>query len=456
MFGKKFSKSRRRRLRRAAVGAAAMVLCVFLLFAVFGCAVDHFEIVGNYHETEDEIRGMLGTGPFSNSSIVLWLLNRGRTVRGNTFVDSLTVDMEGLHAVKVNVSEKKLIGCVEYDNRYWYFDRAGVVLVETDPVTKDAGSGSGKQVSGENDTSGNRSVTVETADTEEMAGEQSGTVETVDAEEASGAKKNLSEKIFSKITGTYEMAVVPAAVSDFRIMYLAGDGIIYGDEAVPEDQGDPEAESAEGSEEYPEEASPDANTEEWSEENDFTDETAAEEAEAPYEEYEETGSEENGEADEEADPENAEETIVVPDEIIQPSAVPGSGETENDSAQKTWEIDTSAKGGNYLPLVRGLVFSEAAVGYPLPVQYDRVFSSIAVLKSFVDRSGYVPDDVAYDQEGNLTVTYGGVHVNLGKGDNIESRVAAIGKTLPSIAGLSGILHLENYDGTQNRFIFSKK
>lgn len=60
------------------------------------------------------------------------------------------------------------------------------------------------------------------------------------------------------------------------------------------------------------------------------------------------------------------------------------------------------------------------------------------------------------QEGNLTVTYGGVHVNLGKGDNIESRVAAIGKTLPSIAGLSGILHLENYDGTQNRFIFSKK
>ena len=302
MFGKKFSKSRRRRLRRAAVGTAAMVLCVFLLFAVFGCAVDQFEIVGNYHETEDEIRGMLGTGPFSNSSIVLWLLNRGRTVRGNTFVDSLTVDMEGLHAVKVNVSEKKLIGCVEYDNRYWYFDRAGVVLVETDPVTKDAGSGSGKQVSGENDTSGNRSVTVETADTEEMAGEQSGTVETVDAEEASGAKKNLSEKIFSKITGTYEMAVVPAAISDFRIMYLAGDGIIYGDEAVPEDQGDPEAEEAEGSEEYPEEASPDADTEEWSEENDFTDETAAEEAEVPYEEYEETGSEENGEADEEADP----------------------------------------------------------------------------------------------------------------------------------------------------------
>jgi cell division protein FtsQ len=96
------------------------------------------------------------------------------------------------------------------------------------------------------------------------------------------------------------------------------------------------------------------------------------------------------------------------------------------------------------------------VGYPLPVQYDRVFSSIAVLKSFVDRSGYVPDDVVFDQEGNLTVTYGGVQVNLGKGDNIESRVAAIGKTLPSIAGLSGILHLENYDGTQNRFIFSKK
>lgn len=440
MFGKKFSKSRRRRLRRAAVGTAAMVLCVFLLFAVFGCAVDQFEIVGNYHETEDEIRGMLGTGPFSNSSIILWLLNRGRTVRGNTFVDSLTVDMEGLHDVKVNVSEKKLIGCVEYDNRYWYFDRAGVVLVKSDPILKDGGKASGAEAHAQN----------------EMSGDTSKAVEKTDAEETSGAKKNFGERLFSKITGTYEMADIPAAVSDFKIMYLAGDGIIYGDEAVPEDQGDPEAEEAEGSEEYPEEASQDADTDEWSEENDFTDETAAEEAELPYKEYEETGSEETGEADEEADPEGTDEAVVAPDEIIQPSAIPGSGETENDSAQKTWEIDTSAKGGNYLPLVRGLVFSEAVVGYPLPVQYDRVFSSIAVLKSFVDRSGYVPDDVVFDQEGNLTVTYGGVQVNLGKGDNIESRVAAIGKTLPSIAGLSGILHLENYDGTQNRFIFSKK
>lgn len=440
MFGKKFSKSRRRRLRRAAVGTAAMVLCVFLLFAVFGCAVDQFEIVGNYHETEDEIRGMLGTGPFSNSSIILWLLNRGRTVRGNTFVDSLTVDMEGLHDVKVNVSEKKLIGCVEYDNRYWYFDRAGVVLVKSDPILKDGGKASGPEAHAQN----------------EMSGDTSKAVEKTDAEETSGAKKNFGERLFSKITGTYEMADIPAAVSDFKIMYLTGDGIIYGDEAAPEEQGDPEAEAAEEPEEYPEEAAPDADTDEWPEENDFTDETAAEEAELPYEEYEETGSEEAGEADEEADPENTEEAVVAPDEIIQPSAVPGSGETENDSAQKTWEIDTSAKGGNYLPLVRGLVFSEAVVGYPLPVQYDRVFSSIAVLKSFVDRSGYVPDDVVFDQEGNLTVTYGGVQVNLGKGDNIESRVAAIGKTLPSIAGLSGILHLENYDGTQNRFIFSKK
>ena len=440
MFGKKFSKSRRRRFRRAAVGTAAMVLCVFLLFAVFGCAVDQFEIVGNYNETEDEIRGMLGKGPFSNSSIILWLFNRGRTIRGNTFVDSLTVDMEGLHSVKVNVSEKKLIGCVEYDNRYWYFDRAGVVLVESDPILKDESTGSEEEVPGQNETSGEVSKAVEKAD----------------AEETSGAKKNIGERLFSKITDTYEMAIVPAAVSDLKMISLAADGIIYGEEAPPEDQGDPETENMEEPGEFPEEAYEDPETDEWTDENDVTDEAAAEDSDGSYEEHEETESGLTEGIDEEADPENTEEVIVAPDEIIQPSAVPETGEIGNDSEQKTWEIDTSAKGGNYLPIVRGLVFSEAVVGYPLPVQYDRVFSSIAVLKSFVDRSGYVPDDVAYDQDGNLTVTYGGVHVNLGKGDNIESRVAAIGKTLPSIAGLSGILHLENYDGTQNRFIFSKK
>ena len=214
MFGKKFSKFRRRRIRRAAVGTAAMVLCVFLLFAVFGCAVDQFEIVGNYNETEDEIRGMLGKGPFSNSSIILWLFNRGRTIRGNSFVDSLTVDMEGLHSVKVNVSEKKLIGCVEYDNRYWYFDRAGVVLVESDPILKDESTGSKEKASGQNETSGEASKAVEKSD----------------AEDTSGAKKNFGERLFSKIKRIAKRnttgVIIAAVCLIFIISLLSSAGIV--------------------------------------------------------------------------------------------------------------------------------------------------------------------------------------------------------------------------------------
>lgn len=441
MSGKKLSKSRRRRIRRAAAGTAALVLCVFLLFATFGCAVDEMEVTGNYHETDEEVRELLGTGPFSNSSVMLCLFNRNRTVSGNTFVDTLKVDLDGLHKVKVNVREKNLIGCVEYQNRYWYFNRSGMVLVESGPIVPEESS----QAEDRTDSQ------IQNADS--------------DAESTETAAEESPVQVFARVVGSYELAPGTDFLPDVRIISLTTDPVIYGDEYVepaPEAFA-PEETSAEGSGEVYEEMPAEENGETYEDvpAEETVEETAEESAEENGEVYEETPEEENGETYEEIpEEETAEESTEAAEngEIIEPSVISedSSIPAENsENAQRTWEIDTSAKGGNYLPVVRGLVFSEAVVGYPLPVQYDRVFSSIAVLKSFVDRSGYVPDDVTYDADGNLLITYGQAQINLGKGDNIETRVAAVGKTLPSIAGLSGTLHLENYDGTQNRFIFSK-
>ena len=445
MFGKKFSKSKRRRIRRAAVRTAAAMVCVFLLFSAFGCSVEEFQVTGNYHETEDEVRKMLGGGPFSNSSIILCLLNRNRKMHGNTFVDAVTVELDGLHGLKVNVSEKKLIGCVEYDNRYWYFNRAGVVLVKSDPIKPEEESMSAESAASE-----------ETAENEASVGR------------ASEYSKKAPGQFLVKIAEPYEMSLRFNDMSDIRVIYLSEESEMSGEETeelfseLYEEDIVGADENAEG--EIPEEEDYGTFSEEHSdgEDVDYGEEssyepesneelnTEASEAEDEYVEDESIDiSEEEGDAGSD---------IIPPGEIIEPSAAAEGEITDpknNTAEHQTWDIDTSAKGGNYLPVVHGLVFSEAAVGYPLPVQYDRVFSSIAVLKSFVDRSGYVPDYVTYDAEGNLIVTYGEASVNLGKGENIESRVAAVGKTLPSIAGLSGILHLENYDGTQNRFIFSK-
>ena len=448
MYRKKFSRARRRRIRRAAASAAAAVICVIFLVMSPVCAVTDVKMNGNYHETEEEVTGLLGRGPASRSSILLFLFNRGRKVGGNTFVDTLTVDLDNLHSVTVNVNEKKLIGCVEYEDRYWYFNRSGTVLVsrEMERTAPQQASAVRPAVSA-NDSA------------EEMAAPGSEGTAPEAQHDSSGA---LSEEI----TDVVELSSGPGLAGNLKIIYLSADPVLYGEEFTEDAAVSDEDMVGEGEllEDVPAEED-EVGSEEGTAQEERTD---TEETEAGPETGEELPAAEepetyDGEIPAEAPAEEtdgageapAEE--INPEAVIQPSVVTEEDMPSGQAGQEaqTWEIDTSAKGGNYLPVVRGLVFSEAAIGYPLPVQYDRVFSSIAVLKSFVDRSGYVPDDVSYDDDGNLTVTYGRAVINLGRGENIESRVSVMGKTLPSIAGLSGTLHLENCDGTQNRFIFSK-
>lgn len=432
MSEKRFNRSNGRRLAAGIFRAFLICLTGAFIFAAAACGLQDVTIKGNYHESDEEILSLLGRGPFAHNTVFLYLFNRGRKVGGNTFVDTLTVDLDTRNSITVNVNEKKLIGYVEYDDRYWYFNRSGLILVSTEKNTAEETASVAAEVSG---------------------GEN--------AEDVAAQP----EMLVTGIKNPFELNRM-AAVPGMRRIFLAADEVIYGDEAF-EDEEMPavedelgSSENAEAEEVYEPEYDPgeiyEAETGEDAEpyEDEYTNPEEEYEDEDPSEEMsEEHGgeTEDGGEnldeemtSDDTVEPSAAEETAIQDD-----MSVPGTSEAQ------TWDIDTSAKGGNYLPLVEGLVFSEAVVGYPLPVQFDRVFSSIAVLKSFVDRSGYVPDTVSYTKNGDLIVTYQSAAINLGNGENIEQRVSVMGEALPSFVGLSGTLHLENYDGTQKRLIFSK-
>ena len=85
-----------------------------------------------------------------------------------------------------------------------------------------------------------------------------------------------------------------------------------------------------------------------------------------------------------------------------------------------------------------------------------MFSMLSSLKNIVNKNNIIPDAVMFDENGNLLLTYGEAQVNLGSGSYLEARLEELTGILPSLSGLSGILHLENYDGSQNRLIFDKK
>jgi cell division septal protein FtsQ len=135
MSEKRFNKSRGRRLAAGIFKGFLVCLVGAFIFTAAACGLQEVTINGNYHESEEEVLRLLGRGPFAHNTVFLYLFNRGRKVSGNTFVDTLTVDLDTRNSITVNVNEKKLIGYVEYDDRYWYFNRAGVILVSTEKNT---------------------------------------------------------------------------------------------------------------------------------------------------------------------------------------------------------------------------------------------------------------------------------------------------------------------------------
>ena len=111
--------------------------------------------------------------------------------------------------------------------------------------------------------------------------------------------------------------------------------------------------------------------------------------------------------------------------------------------------------GNYIPVVSGLSFSAVSVGQPLAVLFTNVFPGLRELKKYVDEGGYEPDSVEYTLDGEMLLTFGGITVNIGSFTEIEEELYVMNNILPSLEGQSGILHMENYDGSSNRLIFSK-
>ena len=78
--------------------------------------------------TEEEIKDMVFTGPYSYNSLVLSLMYRNREVENVPFIEKMDVDIAGSNSVRINVYEKAIAGYVEYLGHYMYFDKDGIVV----------------------------------------------------------------------------------------------------------------------------------------------------------------------------------------------------------------------------------------------------------------------------------------------------------------------------------------
>ena len=119
-------------------------------------------------------------------------------------------------------------------------------------------------------------------------------------------------------------------------------------------------------------------------------------------------------------------------------------------------IASSVERNVRIPFFKGLQISKVAFGDEVPFSDESMLNTSISLSRIFAKSDDVPDDIAYDESGNITLIYGDITARLGKDKYLEDKMTRLLAILPKIAGQKGILHLENVNDNKKVITFEKE
>ncbi len=117
------------------------ILLLLLLAGACWLIVTQFSVTevtveGNEHYTEEQIIEMILPEGTWNNSIYLSVKYRNKAIKDIPFIEMMDVEIVSNHAIKINVYEKALAGCINYLGNYMYFDREGIVVEASDQLSE--------------------------------------------------------------------------------------------------------------------------------------------------------------------------------------------------------------------------------------------------------------------------------------------------------------------------------
>ena len=122
---------KKRKHRRKAWKIVLAVLAVVILFAaivVFGFRTRSIEVEGNEYYGESSILAWIENDKLSVNTLYLFLKYNYLGADVPTAVESMTVSLKNPWTVHVTVREKEMLGYVDYDGAFLYFDRDGIIV----------------------------------------------------------------------------------------------------------------------------------------------------------------------------------------------------------------------------------------------------------------------------------------------------------------------------------------
>jgi cell division protein FtsQ len=66
-----------------------------------------------------------------------------------------------------------------------------------------------------------------------------------------------------------------------------------------------------------------------------------------------------------------------------------------------------------------------------------------------------PEEIDYEEDGEMTLHYDDVLVEFGSDEHLNEKVQRLEKILPSLDGMSGTLHMEDWSEETSEIIFRK-
>lgn len=111
---------------------AVFIIVVFImLIAIIMTKIDNITVVTGEHYSKEEIESYIIKSALDHNAIYLYLKNRYAEQDDIPFVEYVDVELTGINSVKLTVYEKNIIGCIEYMNKYIYFDKDGYFVEQS-------------------------------------------------------------------------------------------------------------------------------------------------------------------------------------------------------------------------------------------------------------------------------------------------------------------------------------
>lgn len=113
-----------------------LIVLLVILFLLAGAGIyiltqfriDTIQVTGNVHYTDEEIKQIVLDNDYIDNSLLLYWRRKAEPIKEIPFVEKLDIEYISRHVITITVYEKSIAGCIEYMNRYVYFDKDGIVL----------------------------------------------------------------------------------------------------------------------------------------------------------------------------------------------------------------------------------------------------------------------------------------------------------------------------------------